>query len=138
MPEGALHVIRTIRVTVFEFNAINDAAAALKSQRATLMQEGVIEAAHKLGLFSGLDLPVKPRRAKWTDVPERGDESASERFAVSFSPTTYDLLQRAAKLVDVSESLFAIGATLRYIANLKLSQGDNSKLQAVSLPAKFT
>jgi uncharacterized protein (DUF1778 family) len=132
-----LHIVRTIRVTLLEFNAINDAAAALKSQRATLIQEGVIEAAHKLGLFS-VDLPIRPRRAKWTDVPERGDESATERFAVSYSPTTYDLLQRAAKLTEVSESLFAVGATLRYIANLKRSQSDNPKLKAVQLPPKFS
>jgi hypothetical protein len=125
-------------VTPIEFHAINDAAAALDSQRATLIQEGVTEAAHRLGLFIGLDLPVKARRAKWSDEPERGEASATERFAVSFSPTTYELLQRAAKLVEVSESLFAVGATLRYIATLKGAKRDNAKLRAVSLPPKFT
>lgn len=133
-----MHIVRTIRVTIPEYNAINDAAAALKSQRATLIQEGVTEAAHKLGLFAGLELPIRARRPKWTDVPERHEESATERFAVSYSPTTYDLLQRAAKLADVSESLFAVGATLRYIVNLRRSQPQNTKLQAVQLPPKFT
>jgi len=131
------HVVRTVRVTIEENGAINGAAAALDSQRATLIQEAVAEAAHKLGLYAGIDLPVRPRRPSWSDAPERRDESATERFAVSYSPQLYALLQRAAKLVGISETLFAVGATLRYIAALKKAQPRNAGLRAVRLPRKF-
>jgi len=131
------HIVRTLRVTIEENNAINAAAAALESQRATLIQEGVTEAAHRLGLYAGLDLPMRPRRVRWSDTPERHEESATERFAVSYSPQLYALLKRAAELVGISEPLFAIGATLRYLAVLKKAHPKNAKLQAVRLPRKF-
>jgi len=132
------HVVRTLRVTTEENDAINGAAAALESQRATLIQEGVTEAAHKLGLYADLDPPIRPRRVRWSDTPERRKESATERFAVSYSPQLYALLQRAAKLVGISETKFAVGAALRYIAALKKARPKNAKLHVVRLPRKFT
>lgn len=137
-PEEFLHIVRTLRVTIHEFNAINDACAALDLPRATLIQEAVTDAAHRMGLFAGLELPIRPRRLKWNDAPERGEVSASERFAVSFSPETYDLLQRSAKALGVSETIFAVGSSLRYIATLKRKHAKIAKLQSVALAAKYS
>lgn len=132
-----MHIVRTLRVTIREFDIIKHACAALDLPRANLIQEGVTEAAHRMGIFAAPETPPRPTRAKWPDAPDRGGEAAHARFATSFSPEVYDLLKRASTAVGVSEAVFAVGATLRYVATLKRKHTPNRPLQAVQLPAKY-
>jgi hypothetical protein len=132
------HIVKTVHATIEEFNAINQACEALSMQRSQLVQEGVTEAAHKLGFYAGVDMPMKRRPQTWTDAPERREESASCRFSVSYSPTNYELLRSASEYVQASESLFAVGSTLRFIANLKKTRTDVRGLSAVHLPDQYT
>jgi hypothetical protein len=133
------HIVKTIHATIEEFNCINQACEALSMQRSQLVQEGVTEAAHKLGFYAGVDeLPMRRRPQTWTDAPNRREESASARFSVSYSPTNYELLRTASEYVKASESLFAVGATLRFIANLKKTRSDIPGLSGVKLPAQYS
>jgi len=130
------HLIKTMQVTPEEYAAIDAAAASLDMQRSTLIQEGVVEAAHRLGFYVDVNVPIR-RRPPWPDAPTRGEESASMRYCLSFSTTTFDLLKRAAAYAQVSIPLFTIGSALRYVANLKKSRPELKKLQAVKLPARY-
>jgi uncharacterized protein (DUF1778 family) len=131
------HLIKTMQVTPEEYAVIDAAAAALDMQRSTLIQEGVVEAAHRLGFYVNVNVPIRRRPQAWTDAPKRGEESASMRYCLSFSTTTFDLLQRAAAYAQVSIPIFTIGSALRYIANLKKSRPSVKKLAALKLPAQY-
>jgi hypothetical protein len=131
------HLVRTLRITPDEHMALKAAASALELDLSRLVHDGVIEAAHRLGFYAGVDVPIRRRPGPWPDNPVRHEESATERFSVSYSATTYEVLLRAADYVKISEARFAIGATLRYIADLKKRYPNNAALQAVSLPAQF-
>ena len=130
------HLIKTMQVTPEEYAAIDAAAASLDMQRSTLIQEGVVEAAHRFGFYVDVDVPIRRRPQPWPDAPTRGEESASMRYCLSFSTTTFDLLKRAAAYAQVSIPLFTIGSALRYIANLEESGPEVKKLQIVKSSAQ--
>ncbi len=129
------YVPRNARLTIEEHDIITAAADAMRIQRSTLFQEGVIEAAHGLGFYAGADPGFRRRPKSWTDAPQRREESAAYRISVSYSITTYELLQRAADWAGVSETIFAVGATLRYISNLK--KKGRKELQHIKLPKPY-
>jgi hypothetical protein len=130
------YVIRTIRLTVDEHHFIDAACAALGYGRSELFQEGLLEVIHQLGIYVGGRTPAAPE-TPWQFAPRRGEESTSFRVSVSLTPTLNELLGRAAKLVGVSETLFAVGSTLRYIGRLQKLARENEALQQIKLPSQY-
>jgi len=131
------HTVKTLHVTPVEYVVIRAAADALEMELSRLVLEGVLEEAHRMGFFVGVEPPIRRRPKAWTDLPERREQSTSMRFSVSYSLTTFDLLHRVAAYVQVSDSLFAVGATLRYIANLKKTPPTDRALRKLKLPAQY-
>lgn len=125
---------RTIRLTTEEDRVLRRASDLLEQPTSQFVQAGVVEAAHRLGFYAGVrSIPV-PYQGTWPDVPERGDESTSKRTCFTFEPHVEELLHRAADYVQVGESFFILGATFRYLANLRQT---DSRIRRLKLPEKF-
>lgn len=144
------YVIKTLRVTPEEYDVITRAAEALRAPRAQVVQDAVISAGYRLGICAGAPAaPPRPRKDAWAFLKVHREESCTMRFSISYSPTTYEVLHRAAELTGTSESRFAIGATLRYLANLQKNplvttanipaqlRPDYKRLAAIALPADY-
>jgi hypothetical protein len=131
------HTVKTLHVTPEEYAAIRAAADALGMELSRLVHEGVLEEAHRMGFFVGVEPPIHRRPGAWPDLPERREQSTSLRFSVSYSLTTFDLLHRVAAYVEVSDSMFAVGSTLRYIANLKKNPPTDRALRKLKLPQQY-
>jgi len=128
---------KTIRVTPEEDRCLRKARQVLDLPLSQLVQAAVTEAAHKLGFFADVpELATKPKRP-WPDIPSRREESATKRISISLDPITTDLLERATAHVEVGESLFILGATFRFVVNLKGAHPDNRKLQSLIVPQKY-
>lgn len=125
---------RTIRLTAEEERVLKKATEILARPTSQIVQAGVVEAAHRLGFFAGVPALATPYSGPWPDLPDRGDESTSRRTSITFDPQTADLLTRAAKYVDVGESLFMLGATFRYLADLRATE---PRLRRLKLPPKY-
>lgn len=145
------YLIKTVRVTPEEYDIITRAAEALKAPRAQLVQDGIISAGYRLGIYAGApDAPARPRKLAAALVPAHREESCTMRFSISYSPTTYEILHRAAELAGASESRFAVGAALRHIGDLQKNpfvstakvpasiQPDYKKLRQIELPEQYT
>lgn len=151
------YVLRTIRLMLDEFDAIKTACAALGQEYAhleeerrpkkgkedeplypqsNLLQDALSEAVHQLGIYAGTRTPKKPDKP-WPWIPDRGDESTSARITISMPPLLNDQLAQAAELVGVPETLFLVGATLRYIGRLQKVYPDNKTLQAIRLQPHY-
>ena len=131
------HTVKTLHVTPVEYAVIRAAADALEMELSRLVLEGVLEEAHRMGFFVGVEPPTRRRPDAWTDLPDRRETSTSLRFSVSYSLTTFDLLHRVAAYFQVSDSMFAVGSTLRYIANLKKSPPTDRALRKLKLPSQY-
>ena len=128
---------RAIRVTPEEDRCLRKARQVLEIPLSQIVQAAVQEAAHKLGFYSNVpELPTK-RKKPWLDVPDRREESATKRIAVSLDPLTTDLLQRAAAHLEVGESPFILGTTFRFLASLRNAHPEDRKLQSLVVPSKF-
>jgi uncharacterized protein (DUF1778 family) len=125
---------KTIRLTTEEDRVLRRASELLDQPTSQLVQAGVVEAAHRLGYFAGVLSVPGPYAGPWPDLPDRGDESTSKRTSITFDPQTVDLLERAAKHVDVGESFFMLGATFRYLANLRRT---DPRVRRLKLPTKY-
>ncbi len=113
-----ISINKTMRITTEEARCLNRARRTLGRPVSQFVQAGVVEAAHKLGFFvSGR--PARPYRGPWPDALDRGDEITRGRITVTFDEATLDLIDRAARYVDVSETAFILGASFRYLADLR-------------------
>ena len=127
LPETVvISINKTMRITTEEARCLNRARKALGRPVSQFVQAGVVEAAHKLGFFVR-GRPSKPYRGTWPDAPDRGEESTS-RITVTFDEATLDLIDRAAQYVDVREAAFILGATFRYLADLKKARPEYKDL----------
>ena len=90
------HIVKTLHVTPVEYAVIRAAADALEMELSRLVLEGVLEEAHRMGFFVGVEPPIRRRPDAWTDLPDRRETSTSLRLSVSYSLTTFDLLHRVA------------------------------------------
>ena len=128
----------TIRVTPEEFRCLRAVPAALARPVSQVVQAAVVEAAHKLGFYAGVKRVAKAPPKVWPDLPDRvPDESNKDRVTFMFDPATAELLTLAAAHVGVGQHLFVLGATFRYLANLKTAADDNTKLARLALPEKY-
>lgn len=119
MPLGTSYIVKTIRLLAVE-NAIFDAACEALGglERAQLMQEAVLFEAFRLGVrFSAS--PPPPLESPWPYLPERGEEVTDVRTSISMRVTVAELMSVAAGHVNVSETLFIVGATLAYVGRLQ-------------------
>jgi hypothetical protein len=119
--------------------------------RSELIQDAVVSAGYKLGIYAGAPSMPRSKLRAWADAPERGPESCTSRMTVSFTALTYSILHLGALHVGVTEPRFAVGATFRYLADLrkhpqllaasdKLDRSERPDLKAfaaVELPAKY-
>jgi hypothetical protein len=113
-----------LRVTYEEEAAIHAACEALGSglTQSGLVQLAVFQALTDLGMLLGDDAPprLKPEYS-YPFVPQRPDgESARARVTVYVVDFTYPTLVTAAWALRISVPMLVIGATLRYVALLRL------------------
>jgi uncharacterized protein (DUF1778 family) len=128
---------KTIRVTPDEDRCLRKARQVLDLPLSQLVQAAVTEAAHKLGFFADVpELATKPKKP-WPDVPSRREESATKRISISIDPLTTDLLERASSHLAVGESLFILGATFRFLANLRAAHPEDRHLRSLIVPQKY-
>jgi uncharacterized protein (DUF1778 family) len=128
---------KTIRVTPEEDRCLRKARQVLDLPLSQLVQAAITETAHKFGFFADVpELATRPKKP-WPDVPDRREESATKRISVSIDPITTDLLERATSHVGVGESLFILGATFRFLVNLKTGHPENRRYQSLIVPKKF-
>jgi len=127
---------KSVRLTFEEHSAINRAAEACRLDESKLVQEAISHAAHLAGIFTGLKDPPAVKRA-WRYLPRREGEATGPRISLSLSPTTHDLLTRAAAFFDAPETAFLVGSTLLYIAHLKKAAPDNAALARIRLPEHY-
>jgi hypothetical protein len=120
VPLGTSYIIKTIRLHVAEDAIFNSACDALGGlERAQLMQEAVLFECHRLGVRYSAE-PPPPLKKPWPYLPERGGEVATGvRISISLRVTVAELMSIAAVLVDASETLFIVGATLAYVGRLQ-------------------
>ncbi len=127
-----------VRVTQAELDTFQRIRLAFGRPVSQVVQSGIVEAAHRLGVFAGGIQPQKPySRRAWPDVPHRDDdETGVSRVILTIDPATDDLLTRASKYVGVDPHQFLIGATLRYLSNLK-SHDPDGRFKRLPLPPQF-
>lgn len=130
------YAAKSVRLTFEEHRALNRAAEACHLDESKLVQEAILHAAHLAGIFAGHKDPHPPEKP-WRYLPRREGESTGPRMSLSLSPTTQDLLTRAATMLDASETAFLVGATLLYIAHLKKADRNNTALAAIRIPAHY-
>ena len=112
-----------LRCRHVEAAAIHKGADILHSNLSSVMEYAAVEAAHKLGVYDDEGPPKKPK-SRWSLLPDRSEGSADERITISVPQRIAALIHRAAEYVstpgsEVSAPLFAIGATLGYLASKK-------------------
>jgi uncharacterized protein (DUF1778 family) len=122
-----ISINKTMRITTEEARCLSRARKALGRPVSQFVQAGVVEAAHKLGFFVR-GRPTKPYRGTWLDAPDRGGESTSGRITVTFDDAMLDLIDGAAQYVGVGEAAFILGATFRYLADLKKARPEYKDL----------
>lgn len=115
---------------------MDSAASLLEQPLSQFVQAAVIEAAHRLGFYAGVTEVKAQFRGKWPDLPDRGEEATDEhsRTSLTFDPQTAELLERASEFVKVGKSLFILGATFRYLANLRRTE---PRLKTLKLPPQY-
>jgi uncharacterized protein (DUF1778 family) len=126
----------SLRLTLEEDAALRAGADALGWTASQLVEFAAVEAAHRLGMFDD----GEPRRIgapDWVSHAVHRQESATHRLTISLSPPNYELLRRTAERLEVSPTVFAVGATLRYLAVKQRLLEDNPKLRRIRLPAKW-
>ncbi len=128
-----ISINKTMRITTEEARCLNRAKKAFGRPASQFVQAGVLEAAHKLGFYVD-GQPAKPYRGTWPDAPDRGEETTSGRITVTFDGDTLDLIDRAARYVNIGETAFILGATFRYLADLKQTY---PKYKDLFVPAKY-
>lgn len=122
-----ISINKTMRITTEESRCLSRARKSLGRPVSQFVQAGVVEAAHKLGFFVR-GRPTKPYRGTWPDAPDRGGESTSGRITVTFDEATLDLIDGAAQYLEVGETAFILGATFRYLADLKKARPEYKDL----------
>jgi hypothetical protein len=130
----------SVRVTPVEGLALRLGAQALQLSVSSLFEYAVIDAAQQYGFsLSGRDAHPERRPApKWKDAPTYRTESASVRMSLAITPALLGLLARVTDWLDVNPTTFLIGATLRFISNVKKSDLTGNKLLAsVVLPDHY-
>jgi uncharacterized protein (DUF1778 family) len=128
---------KTIRVTPEEDRCLRKARKVLDVPLSQLVQAAITETAHKLGFYADVrELTTKPKKP-WPDIPSRREESATKRISVSIDPLTADLLERATAHVEVGDSLFILGATFRFLVNVKKANPEDRRLQSLIVPRKY-
>jgi uncharacterized protein (DUF1778 family) len=113
-----------VRCRHVEAAAIHKGADILHSNISSVMEYAAVEAAHKLGVYDDEKPPPKKPKTRWALLPDRDEGSADERITISVPKQIAALIHRAAEYVstpgnEVSAPLFAIGATLGYLAGKK-------------------
>ncbi len=109
----------------------------LRQPLSQITQAAVVDAAYKLGFSAAVKVPPRPYQGVWPDAPERGEESTSTRTTANFDPWSAQLLTRAAAYVNVGETIFVLGATFRYLADLKSAEGEHGPLANLTLLKKY-
>ena len=133
-PRAPALPILTLRLTAEEATALTEAAAALRSSPSALVQSGIVDAAHRLGLAPSATATSPSPPSTWSDAPRRTATTAT-RISVSLDSLSAKLLIPCALYLGTSRSLFAVGATLRYIGNLQHPRA--SPLARVPVPAQY-
>ncbi len=128
---------KAIRMTAEEDRCLRRAMKLLQQPLSQITQAAVVDAAYKLGFCAAVKVPPRPYRGVWPDAPERREETTSTRTTANFDPWSAQLLTRAAAYVDVGETTFVLGATFRYLADLKRVDGEHGPLAKLTLPAKY-
>ncbi|HTP25385.1 MAG TPA: hypothetical protein VMK12_06955 [Anaeromyxobacteraceae bacterium] len=121
MAEKARHPWKriVIRLLAWEHSIIDQACGALDElERSTLIQEGIVAKANRLGICWSATRPA-PLTAPWPYAVERGEQATAARVSISVSVPLMVLLKRAAQHVGTSEPLFAVGSTLAYVGRLQ-------------------
>ncbi len=150
MPLNTSYIVKTIRLTEWEYRVFEEACDALGGlERAQLMQEAVLAEAFRLGIRYSVT-PPPPLEEPWPYLPERGGEDVTGvRVSISMRITVAELMSIAAKHVNASETLFIVGSTLAYVGRLQrcyegaqaASPEDAKKtraaLRAISLPSRY-
>jgi uncharacterized protein (DUF1778 family) len=131
-----VHRPLTIRLTALEASCFQQAAPLLGTGLSQLVQAAVMEAALTLGFDSSCKETPPTPPLPWSDAPDR-EEHTSHRITVSLDALTARLLGRAAQHVSQSPPRFAVGATLRYLGNLRLTNSTNPHLKSLPLPPKY-
>lgn len=137
-------MIWSLRVTPEEAATLRAAAEALDTNVSSLVTTGAISSAHRLGFFhdAGENTAFRFRGGPWKDKPQRRDESASERINVAHGPMDHELVARVVTKLSEADAaltlpLFIIGSALRFIANKRLNQPKNTKLQSIHVPEQY-
>lgn len=121
----------SIRVTPSELHCLHKIPVVLHRPISQIVQAAVVEAAHRLGFYAGVDSLPKPYKGPWPDAPERNpDDTAVRNTTITIDPTTDELLTLAAEYVGVGRHTFILGATFRYLAAIDTGR-------KLPLPAKY-
>jgi hypothetical protein len=119
VPFGLSYIVKTIRLLVYEDMVFDQACDALGNlERAQLMQEAVLFECCRLGVRYSIARP-RPLKHPWPYRPTRDGEVTGVRISISMRNTVAELMEAAARHVDVSEPLFIVGSTLAYIGRLQ-------------------
>ena len=75
--------ILTLRLTAEEATALNEAAAALRSNPSALVQSGIVDAAQRLGLSPSTSATAPSPPSTWTDAPRRSTAAVAATVATA-------------------------------------------------------
>ena len=125
-----------LRMTPLESAAIDYGCHALDLGVSQLMAQAGLEAAFALGYTLSGKAAIRARPGSWKDAPRRDEgDSATLRQSVSINSAQATIFEEVCSAHDVTLPAFLIGATLRFLSDLK--QKNPKAFTGLRLPKQY-